>query len=84
MLGIFLDLNKMEQRPQKQMIVFKPINQMLSDGDTSSEQPSLKTQPIGDSPVLVPDWFDHPLGNLCFIQQLYLSRIAEVILALIH
>ena len=55
------DLNKMKQRPQKQMIVFK------SNVDTQNSPDDVhKTTQLScndDSPVLVPDWFDHPLGN---------------------
>jgi len=59
----------MEQRPQKQMILFKPANHLLDESKCSvskTPQNSLKLH-HGDLPVLVPDWFDHPLGNFSLI-----------------
>ncbi|XP_076800540.1 pseudouridylate synthase TRUB2, mitochondrial-like [Clavelina lepadiformis] len=58
------DINTLEQRPQKQMILFKPASEThltkgsLLDCDTS--------EPSNDKlhhmvPTYVPDWFDHPL-----------------------
>ena len=57
----FSDLNKLKQRPQKQMILFKPVSvlQLQSSGDKVSSRSSGKV----NVPTLVPDWFDHPLGN---------------------
>lgn len=71
----FVDLNKLEQRPQKSLITFQPtLQQLLGDDHQLSEAPktveegldgrsNIQTIPTSAMPTLVPDWFDHPLGE---------------------
>ena len=57
----------MKQQPQKQMIVFKPPLQIVQNFTTE-----INPSKSGNVPVLVPDWFDHPLGKSLLINLIYI------------
>jgi len=52
------DLNSMEQRPQKSMVLFKPSSTANAEGNDLTDG----NLNINLKPVLELDWFDHPLG----------------------